>query len=201
MPPGHARPAVVVASAMMTFDAYITSGAFTRDAASLGFERQAAAVRPAPPDAFLARLPDHARASVLALVDLMGRGEMPYIYRFNTGMMWGFDFRANAVEVLDADFEGDLADDVFSLATDGGGNHHCLHVSGEVVVWNHEESNLEDHTKFASLDEALWCVLHREAVSDGNLAYDTVRATFAERAAGGDNGWSFFRDELEEDSE
>jgi len=182
----------------ISFDEYVTSGSFTRDAERFGFTPAARAEAKMPSPAFLERLPPPARASLRALAGLLEGGRMPEIYRFNTAMGgWGFDFAANGVEVLDANFEGDLSGDVFSLALDGGGNHFCLRADGRVVVWNHEESNIEDHTVFPSLDEALWCILHREAISHEKLAYAAVRATFEARAEA-EGGWAFFREQIEE---
>lgn len=186
---------------MSDIDTYLSTTAFTDDAARFGFEPSPAAVLAHPPASFLARLPASARASLDVLIALAKRGALPYLYRFNTTMVWGFDFKANDVEVLNSDFEGDLSGDVFSLASDGGGNHVCLRADGAVVTWNHEESNLEDHTQFASLDEALWCLTRREAIGDERLAWDEVKATFTARAGGKENGWSFFAEEIEESLE
>lgn len=188
------------------FESYIVSGRFLDDAEKLKFEpsrgfpllRDKSAHAELPSSAFLERLPAPARASLTALHALVRSGEIPAIYRFNPNLGWGFDFAANGIEVLNADFEGDLSGDVFSLATDGGGNHFCLRADGKVVVWNHEESNIEDHTQFDTLDEALWCIMHREAIGDETLAYDDVKGIFALKAGDSENGWSFFRDEIEE---
>lgn len=177
---------------------YIVEKTFLADAAKFGFDKLDAADRATPPPAFLAKLPAEAKAAVETLREVMAQGEMPYVYRFNPTMVWGFDFKAKGVEVLDADFEGDLSAEVFSMASDGGGNHICLATDGRVVVWNHEESNVEAHTQFKNLDEALWCIMHREAISDEKIAYDDVKQVFASRSEGEENGWSFFRDEIEE---
>lgn len=181
------------------FNEYVVSGRFFADGERLQFEPSATyADAKMPAKSFVDRLPSAAQASLKVLCDLVRAGKMPAIYRFNAKLGWGFDFKTNNVEVLNSDFEGDLSGDVFSLATDGGGNHFCLQADGKVVVWNHEESNIEDHTQFDSIDEALWCILHREAISDGNLTYDEVKDVFAAKSANGENGWSFFRNEIEE---
>jgi len=186
-----------------SFESYVVSGRFLADAEQLKFEgypkpRDESASAQMPSSDFVQRLPAAAQASLTALHEMVRSGKVPAIYRFNTNLGWGFDFKANDVEVLNAAFEGDLSGDVFSLATDGGGNHFCLQANGKVVVWNHEENNIEDHTQFESLDEALWCILHREAISDDNLSYEEVKEVFAAKAGGAENGWSFFRDEIEE---
>lgn len=180
----------------MEFAGYITSGRFAADAKRLGIEplRYAATL----PDAdFLGRLPADARKTLEHIVSMLNDGTFPNMRVFHPAYAWGFDFEANGCDVLDADFEEDLSSEVFSMATDGGGNHHCLQADGKVVTWNHEESNIEDHTQFPSLDEALYALLHCQAVRTDAIPYDEVKALFNEKAGDGDNGWAFLRAELE----
>jgi hypothetical protein len=180
----------------MNLDGYLIDGRFAADVKKLGYDTMTFDAK-LPAADFSDRLPSSARASLSHVVQMLAKRGFPELYAFGISEdSWAFDFAANGVEVLNADFEGDLSGDVFSMATDGGGNHYCLAVDGRVVIWNHEESNIEDHTQFASLEEALWAVLHYEAVKDEKIAYDAIRVAFAEYPA--DCGVAFLRDELEE---
>jgi hypothetical protein len=180
----------------MNLDAYLIDGRFAADVKKLGYDTTTFDAK-LPAADFAARLPSSARASLSHVAQMLTNGSFPELHAFGISEhSWAFDFAANDVEVLNADFEGDLSGDVFSMATDGGGNHYCLAVDGKVVIWNHEESNIEDHTQFSSLDEALWALLHYEAVKDEKIPYDAIRAAFAGYPA--DCGVAFLRDELDE---
>lgn len=186
----------------MNFSGYVKGGRFAADALRLGMSTTRLETATMPPHDFLARLPAEAKSTLEHMVEMLRAGTFPSIYIFGVSKdSWGFDFKAHEIEVLDSNFEGDLSGEVFSMSMDGGGNHNCLQADGKVVIWNHEESNIEDHTQFPSLDEALCALLLREAVSDDVSHWDEVKALFEEKAADGESGWSYLKEQIDEQLE
>ncbi|MEZ4236966.1 MAG: hypothetical protein R3F59_12600 [Myxococcota bacterium] len=180
------------------FEGYLARS-LAADAARLGYDTVPAGVFPLPPPAFRADLPPEAAVALEAMVALLRAGKFPALFHFRvdeTYGTWGLPFAARGLQVLDANYAGDLSGEIFALGTDGAGNVWCLHRSGRVVVWNHEESNLEDHTQFDSLDEAVWALLRYEAVKDELLPYGELRPVLARM--GDDTGGGFLREDLDE---
>lgn len=126
-----------------------------------------------PPARFVERLPASAATALSEFDRLVRFGVMPSLEYLSLDNEWdyGFDFAANDCDVFDAE-ERDARQDVFALGEDGGGNKYVLHVNGRVYVWNHEESVLESHTGFSSLDAFLFTVVRLEALLDGTLTVE-----------------------------
>ena len=142
---------------------------------------------PAPPDAFLAALPEPGRRGIAKLTDMLRSGTFPDLYDFNPE--WGTD--TSSFPNVDPD--------AFALGNDGAGNYWLLCADGTVHSWCHDEGGLmEDHNSFASVDEALACWVQYTAVREEHVALDDVRAIFEAKADGEDNGWAFFLETLED---
>lgn len=136
---------------------------------------------------FLAHLDEEHHATMKAL-DAMIRGKkFPSIQGVDISDDWtyGFDFAKNDVEILDEDGEPVDAASVWSLACDGGGNHYMVTSDGRVVVWNHEEGNIEGHTQFANLDVFFWVMLRLAAIEDGKLQKKDVEKEIRSLKQGG----------------
>lgn len=84
---------------------------------------------------------------------------------------------------------------IFPLAADGGGNLFVQLLDGRVGIWNREESEVEDHTLFASLDECLWVLLRFEAFLDDRLAVAVLQDALASVA--NDTGPAYYKNSLE----
>jgi len=132
-------------------------------------------VRPVAP--FAARMPGGAAQVLLDFDAKVRSGALASLYRLNICDEWtyGFDFASHGVEVLDADRETDIAADVWSLATDGGGNHYVLLTNGQVALWIHDEGGLEEGgAGFDGLDALLWWKVRAAAVHRGVLTWSDV---------------------------
>ncbi|MEZ4402607.1 MAG: hypothetical protein R3B06_21465 [Kofleriaceae bacterium] len=165
---------------------YITDGRLESDLATwlAGKVLPPQEVAP-PPAAFMASLPDGARAAVAALIDRLAAGRFPELWDVN--LEWGRDVAA---------LPG-VAADTFALANDGAGNYWLLCADGAVRSWCHDEGGaMEDHNSFATLDDALACFVRYTAVREEQVPLDDVRAAFT--AHGPDNGWTFFLEILED---
>jgi hypothetical protein len=132
-------------------------------------------VRPAAP--FAARLPADAAEVLLAFDAKVRSGTLASLYRLDLLEDWtyGFDFAAHDITVLDAERETDIAADVWSLATDGAGNHYVLLTNGQVALWICDESGLEEGgAVFEGLDALLWWKVRAAAVNQGMLTWSDV---------------------------
>lgn len=169
---------------------YLVGGEFDEDVRRWGLEDSRPFVPPSkvqPPASFADRLPyESARESLKVLAERVAADKFPYLRNFGVDHSFGLDFAAREdLECLDSNFEKDRSSEVFPLASDGGGNVFCLMSDGTVSIWNHEEENVEEHTRFSSLDETLWCLLRVEALGQDKLHLDEVRDTFESLESGG----------------
>ena len=129
--------------------------------------RIAEPVRPVEP--FLARLPRDAAAALAAFDRRVRSGALPWVVDVSD-YSYGFDFAGNDCEILDSDYETRLTDDdVWSIASDGGGNLYVLLTNGRVAVWFHEEQVIEADTQFDNLDVFLYSIVRYEAARAGVL--------------------------------
>ena len=115
----------------------------------------------------------------------LNKGSFPALYDFN--MDWGCDTKPFR----------NVDPEAFALANDGAGTYWLLTTDGAVRSWCHDEGGvIEDHNGFASLDDALACLVRYTAVRTERVPLDDVRAVFEEK--GVENGWSFFLEILDE---
>ncbi|MFD5090265.1 hypothetical protein ACFWMR_06665 [Amycolatopsis thailandensis] len=133
-------------------------------------------IRPIEP--FLARLPQDAAAALAAFDRRVRSGTLPWVVDV-TDDSYGFDFAGNDCQILDSDYETALSDDdVWSIASDGGGNLYVVLTNGRVAVWFHEEEVIEANTQFDNLDVFLYSIVRYEAVRAQALDRAAVEAEF-----------------------
>ncbi|MBU2669624.1 hypothetical protein KOI35_39550 [Actinoplanes bogorensis] len=139
-------------------------------------------VRPVEP--FLDRLSPAGAAALAAFDRRVRSGAMPQFMDI-ADWVYGFDFEANGVEILDSDYETELTDDdVYSIGADGSGNYYVVLTDGQVAVWFHEDGALEEDTRFDNLDVFVWTMVRYRAVRSGRLDRAEVEDDF--RALGQD---------------
>ena len=108
---------------------------------------------------FLARLPRDAAAALAAFDRRVRSGTLPWVVDVSD-YSYGFDFAGNDCEILDSDYATPLSDDdLWSIASDGGGNLYVLLTNGRVAVWFHEEQVIEAGTQFDNLDVFLYSIV------------------------------------------
>ncbi|MEM9191025.1 MAG: hypothetical protein AAGF12_17700, partial [Myxococcota bacterium] len=156
-------------------------------------EQVAKGRRPLDPDEFSAQLRPEARGAFSAWWELVRSGE----FRDPSGfaLLFGYNLSADGV-ALKLDGE-DISEGAFPLGADMGGNFFVLLSDGAVVIWNHEEDTVEEHTRFPSLDAFAWTLLHVHAAGEEQLAFDEVLAVLGECEA--DTGPYWMLEELAEE--
>lgn len=133
-------------------------------------------IRPVEP--FLARLPQDAAAALAAFDRRVRSGTLPWVVDV-ADYSYGFDFAGNDCELLDSDYATHLTDDdVWSIASDGGGNLYVLLTNGRVAVWFHEEQVIEADTQFDNLDVFLYSIVRYQAARAGALDRSAVEEDF-----------------------
>jgi hypothetical protein len=167
---------------------YVVSGRLEADIDQL-LRGQVLAARDvaAPPDSFLAELPEDARRAIAKLTEMMQNGTFPDLYDLTPE--WGRD--TSSFPNVDRE--------AFALGNDGSGNYWLLCADGTVRSWCHDEGGImEDHNSFASLDEALACWVRYTAVREEHITLDDLRPVFEAKSRDQENGWAFFLETLED---
>lgn len=120
-------------------------------------------------------------AAALAAFDRRVRsGTLPWVVDVSD-CSYGFDFAGNDCEILDSDDATPVTDDdVWSIASDGGGNLYVLLTNGRVAVWFHEEQVIEAGTQFDNLDVFLYSIVRYE---HSIVRYEAARAGVLDRTA------------------
>ncbi|GAA1591186.1 hypothetical protein [Actinoplanes couchii] len=138
-----------------------------------------------PIDYLVGRLPASGAAALAAFDQRVRAGAIPDVFEI-ADWSYAFGFAANECEILDSDYETEVADDdVFSLVADGSGNLWTLLANGQVALWFHEEYVLEADTRFDHLDVFVWSLIRYYAVRRGVLSLDEVEADFLALNQGG----------------